>query len=274
MKPAPFDYLPCSSKGEALACLAQYGDEAAILAGGQSLTAILNMRMADPRVLADIGRIAALSTISSDEVQTTIGAGVTQAAAMRHLQIQTNVPLAARALPHIGHYQTRNRGTICGSLAHGDPAAELPLIACVLNADINLESIHDSRSVSAQDFFEGPLQTCRRDDEIVASVSFAHAKHGEAYGFNEVAMRHGDFAITAVAVKLTSTSITIGIGGGPDKPEIREWPALDGSALDDALNGLAWEMEFQSDFQASSMYRRRMVRAIGRKTVAEARQCL
>ena len=274
MKPAPFDYLPCSDIAEATACLAQYGDDARILAGGQSLIAMLNMRLAEPKVLVDITRIAALDKITMNSDTLTIAATVTQASTISHSGLATSVPLLAAALPAVGHFQTRNKGTICGSLAHADPSSELPLVACVLNADIKLVSASSAYTVPARTFFTGLLQTARQPQDMIASASFPVAQAGEAFAFNEVAMRHGDFAIVAIAVKMTGNSITIGIGGGPERPEIREWPALAGEALDDALNTLAWNIDFQDDMQASAEYRRRIVRKLGRTTIEKARLCL
>lgn len=274
MKPAPFDYLPCASIEEATACLAYNGEDARVLAGGQSLIAMLNMRLLEPRIIVDISRIAALSALENTDTAITLGAAVTQATLQRFPQLEQNVPLLAQALPHVGHFQTRNKGTVCGSLAHADPSSELPLVASVLDAQITLASATGTRHMHARNFFVGLLQTTRNADELITSVSFPHARPGEGYAFNEASMRHGDFAVIAVAVKATTNGITIGIGGGPEKPEIRDLPALQGSALDDALNTLAWELSLQDDALAPSSYRRRLVRGLGRKTIEEARLCL
>lgn len=273
MKPPPFDYLACAHEEEALACLAGYGEDARVLAGGQSLIAMLNMRLVQPRVLADIGRIVTLAGIDTTRNALVVRATVTQSALLRHENLGRTVPLLAKALPHVGHFQTRNKGTVCGSLAHADPSSELPLVASVLNASIELRSKAGAREVHAREFFTGLLQTERRPDELIASVSFPAAAADESYAFNEVAMRHGDFAIASVAVKLSPNAIVIGVGGGAEKPEVRELPLLDGSALDDALNALAWELPLQDDAQAPAAYRRRLVRMLGRKTIEEARAC-
>lgn len=274
MKPAPFDYLACEDEAEALACLAQYGEDARVLAGGQSLAAMLNMRLLQPQILADIGRISTLAEITDQADSLVVGATVTQARLLKHDSLRLSVPLLAQALPHVGHFQTRNRGTVCGSLAHADPSSELPLAAVMLNATINLRSARGERLVKARDFFLGLLQTAREPDEIIVSAAFPKAQGGEGFAFNEVAMRHGDFAILSVAVCATRGGITIGIGGSAEKPEFREWPLLEGSALDDALNNFAWELSLQDDVQAPASYRRRLVRMLGRQTIEEARSCL
>ncbi len=273
MKPAPFDYLACDHQDEALECLAQAGDEARVLAGGQSLIAMLNMRLLQPEVLVDISRIASLSQIDMEGDAVRIGAAVTQAQLQRH-EAAATVPLLAQALPFIGHFQTRNKGTVCGSLAHADPSSELPLVACVLNASITLTSSVRRREINARAFFTGLLQTSRTPEEMITHVSVPKPDADEAFAFKEMAMRHGDFAIICVAAKVTTRSITIGIGGGADKPEVREFDNLAGSALDDALNALAWELPLQDDVQASAAYRRRLVRLLGRQTIEEARSCL
>lgn len=273
MKPAPFDYLPCDTEAEALACLAEHGDEARILAGGQSLVAMLNMRLLQPQILADIGRIASLAGVADKEDDIAAGAAVTQARLLAHPGLAGNVPLLAQALPFVGHYQTRNRGTVCGSLAHADPSSELPLVSVVLNAAIVLRSAGKERTVQSRDFFLGLLQTARRPDELLASVRFPKARPGEGFAFAEMAMRHGDFAIISVAVKTSPDAITIGIGGSAERPEVREWPFLEGSALEDALNALAWDLPLQDDVQAPASYRRRLVRLLGRQAIEEAQSC-
>ncbi|MCC2096354.1 MAG: FAD binding domain-containing protein [Hyphomicrobiales bacterium] len=274
MKPAAFDYLQCETEAEAIDCLAQYGEEARILAGGQSLVAMLNMRLVQPQVLVDIGRVETLTALHDTGNAIRTGAAVTQTRLQHHAELMQKTPLLAQALPHIGHFQTRNKGTVCGSLAHADPSSELPLTASVLNATIGLRSARGARDIRARDFFLGLLQTAREPDELVTHATFPHAKEGEGFAFNETAMRHGDFAIIAVAVKADAKGITIGIGGGAEKPEVRAYPLLDGSALDDALNALAWELPLQDDTQAPAAYRRRLVRAIGARTIKEARSCL
>ena len=275
MKPPPFDYIACQSEAEAIECLAQYGEDARVLAGGQSLVPMLNMRLIEPQVLADISRVVDLARIETLGVSALrVAAAVTQTALMRQADLREKVPLLAATLPHVGHHQTRNRGTVCGSIAHADPSSELPLSAAVLDAVVELKSRAGLRRIAARDFFAGLLQTARRPDELVTAVEFPVAAQGEAFAFREVAMRHGDFAILSVAVKVRQGSITIGIGGGAEKPEVREWQALEASALDDALNQLAWELPLQDDIQAPAAYRRRLVRMLGRRTIEGARQCL
>jgi 2-furoyl-CoA dehydrogenase FAD binding subunit len=274
MKPAPFDYVRAEDKAEAIASLAEHAGVARILAGGQSLLAMINMRVVSPEVLIDISRARDLNTIHSDGCNVETGASITQSELERWPQLETQLPLVSKAMPHLGHFQTRNKGTVCGSIAHADPSSELPLCLAVLGGEVILEKRRSRRAVPARAFFTGLMQTERLADELIVSVRFPAARGGEGFAFREMALRHGDFAIIAAAVRVTASSITIGIGGSAERPEVRDWPLLDGSALDDALNGFAWELPMQDDAQANAKYRRHLVRVLGRSTVLEARACL
>ncbi len=274
MKPAPFDYIRAESGAEAIVWLAEHGEGARILAGGQSLIAMLNMRIVSPELLIDISRAGDLGGIRRTGDKIEIGAAVTQAQLDRWPPLAETLPLVARALPHLGHFQTRNKGTVCGSIAHADPSSELPLCLTVLDGEVVLERKRSTRVVRGRDFFTGLLQTARRADEMIAAIRLRAARSGEVFAFREMAIRHGDFAIIAVAVRVTGSAITIGIGGSAERPEARDWPMLEGSALDDALNALAWELPMQDDAQADARYRRRLVRTLGKAAIEEARSCL
>ncbi|MGO9172963.1 MAG: FAD binding domain-containing protein [Rhodomicrobium sp.] len=274
MKPAPFDYVRAASRAEAIASLDGHGDEARVLAGGQSLLAMMNMRLVSPELLIDISSAADLSAIRAQGGEVEIGASVTQAELERWPALGAELPLVAKALPHLGHFQTRNKGTVCGSIVHADPSSELPLCLATLGGHAVLERRRGRRSVPAREFFTGLLQTARRPDELIVAVRFPAARPGEAFSFKEFALRHGDFAIIAAAARVTASSITLGIGGSAERPEVRDWPMLDGQALDDALNALAWELPMQDDVQADARYRRHLVRVLGRSAIMEARACL
>ncbi len=172
MKPARFDYMAPETIEEATAALAERGDDARVMAGGQSLMPILNMRLARPELVIDIARIGALDDIRLQDGMIEIGAGATQAALMRWPELATASPLLAAALPHIGHFQTRNRGTVCGSLCHADPSSELPLCLAVLGGEVVLRSTSGSRTVKAADFQIGMLSTSRRTEEIVVAARY------------------------------------------------------------------------------------------------------
>lgn len=267
MKPAAFDYIRADTIDEVVDLLAEYGEDARILAGGQSLMAALNMRLTQPRVLIDISRIEALSSIRISGKAMTVGAAVTQAAAERVVQDNSNIPLLAQAFPHLGHFQTRNRGTVCGSIAHADPSAELPLCLATLGGSVNLRSRRRARTVPASEFFEGVLTTARNSDELIESVQFPMAGQQTRYGFLEVSMRHGDFAIVALAAAVSDQEVTLGVGGVADRPWIETLPRAAGSDLDSALEDLVWKLGARDDQHASARYRRHLVRNLGRKLI-------
>lgn len=270
MKPAPFDYYRPESLEEALAPLDALGPEAQLLAGGQSLAALLNMRLARPELVVDIGGLARLATLEREDDGVEVGAATTQARLESWTETARRLPLVAQALPHVGHPQTRARGTVCGSIAHGDPSSELPLCLVTLGGTVTLASLRARREVPAEAFFRGVLTTARQSDEMVLKVRFPAARRDTGYAFREVAPRHGDFAIVAVAAAVWADAIAIGVGGMADVPVRREWPRLAGGALDDALNALAWELGGHSDLHASARYRRELVRRIGRQTIEAA----
>src|SRR5690349_14258990 len=157
MKPAAFDYVRVDTADEAVALLREYGDDASILAGGQSLMPMLNMRLSQPRVVIDISRAQDLCTTRERDGMLEIGAAVTQATIEHRPRLSDEVPLLAQAFPHLGHFQTRNRGTVCGSIAHADPSAELPLCLAALDGEVLLRSSVRRRTVRADAFFLGPL---------------------------------------------------------------------------------------------------------------------
>jgi 2-furoyl-CoA dehydrogenase FAD binding subunit len=271
VKPASFDYFRVDTAAEAVALLGEHGDDARILAGGQSLVAMMNMRLTQPRVLIDISRAADLDTIQADANGVRVGAAARQAALGAWPALGEILPLAAAALPHVGHFQTRNRGTVCGSIAHADPGAELPLVLATLDGAVLLRGPRTRRTVAARDFFTGMLTTARAPDELIEAVRFPAAARDTGHAFDEIAPRHGDFAIVSVAACVGPAGIAVGVGGVADRPEIRQWPLLEGAALDDALNDFAWELGAVSDHHASAAYRRNLVRRVGRRVIEAAR---
>ena len=273
MKPAPFDYLAAETIDEALDALDAHGDDARPLSGGQSLMPMLNMRLARPRVVVDLGRIAALDYIRLDGGMVEIGAGCTQAKLEAWPELAARLPLAAAALPHVGHFQTRNRGTVCGSLCHADPSSELPLCLAALGGEVVLRSKRGRRTLAAAAFQTGMLTTARAADELVVAARYPSAEAGAGHSFDEIARRRGDFAIVALAAVVRDGTLRLGVGGVADRPTVRDWPALEGDALDDALNDFAWELGGTDDVHATARYRREMVRALGRRAIEEARRC-
>ena len=272
MKPAPFDYVRAETLEEALDVLAREGGDARILAGGQSLLPMLNMRLARPAILVDVMCIPALQRLEERDGVLLAGAGVRQVEAERRADPRTQ-PLLVAALAAIGHAQTRNRGTLCGSVAHADPSAELPLCLVALGGEIRLRSKKASRKVPADRFFSGMMVTERRDDEMIEAVAFPAAKPGTGYAFREIGRRHGDYAIVACAAVVDGKGARLAIGGVADRPTARDLPLPDSSALDDALDAFAWSLDARDDLHGSARYRRELVRRLGRSTIEEAARC-
>jgi 2-furoyl-CoA dehydrogenase FAD binding subunit len=268
MKPAAFDYVRADSLDEALDILRNEGSDARVIAGGQSLMAMLNMRLARPRVLIDIMRIEKLRKIEQASGKITVGAAVRQVELLEWPALSKELTLISLALPWTGHAQTRSRGTICGSIAHADPSAEMPLVLLALGGEVVLRSAKKRRTVAAREFFLGMMATERNDDELIEAVAYP-SSHGGRYAFREVARRHGDFAIVACAAVATERGVRPAVGGVADTPVAREFNETKGSALDDALNTFAYELEARDDFHATARYRRDLVRLIGRELIED-----
>ncbi|QLL41008.1 6-hydroxypseudooxynicotine dehydrogenase complex subunit alpha [Sulfitobacter pontiacus] len=273
MKPAPFDYVAATEMGEALEALHQGGTEARVIAGGQSLMPMLNMRLARPATLVDITRIPELSRIEAKGDNVTIGAAVRQSTLERWPDLADRVPLVRAALPWVGHTQLRNRGTVCGSVAHADPSAELPLCLIALGGTVTLRRRRKTRAVAARDFFQGMMSTDLAPGEMITSVTFPAHKTGTGYAFREVARRHGDFAIVAcAAIARPDGTATLSVGGVADTPRTLDLPA-DAQGLDEQLNEFAWHLQARDDLHATARYRRDLVRQLGRATLKEALSC-
>ena len=273
MKPAPFDYLRAMTTQDALDALAETGEDARILAGGQSLMAVLNMRLAQPRLLIDISRTEELNSVLVDNEAgyLVVGAAATQGSVEWRKWLVNETPLLMMAFPYISHVQIRNRGTVCGSIAHADPSAELPLVLAALGGEVVLRSKKKKRVLAAADFFQDMLMTARAPDELVEAVRFPLKKPGEHYGFTEFSVRHGDFAIVACAAVVTPDSINLAVGGVAGRPVVERWPHLQGNDLRSALNDLSWKLGAQDDAHISAKYRRHLVRQLGWRVIEEAK---
>jgi 2-furoyl-CoA dehydrogenase FAD binding subunit len=273
MKPASFDYARCETVDDALEVLAEQGDDARVLAGGQSLMAMLNMRLVKPSILIDIADLGELRYIKESSGHVEIGATTTQADLESWPHLKRELPLLAAALPHIGHFQTRHRGTVCGSLCHADPSSELPLCLATLGGEVVLRSRRKKRAVGADEFQTGLLSTAKGPDELMIAARYPVARPGYGYAFREISRRHGDFAIVALAAVVGGGRIKLGVGGVADTPTVREWHNLGDGELPDALNDFAWDLGGSDDIHATARYRRELVRRLGRKVIEEARRC-
>src|SRR5579859_629681 len=274
MKPRPFDYVRPDTVEEVLALLAEYGDDARILAGGQSLIPMLNLRLIDAAVLIDISRLAELGEIR-DGPAVEIGAAVTQNALLAWPPLAQRLPLVAAALPFVRHFQTRNKGTVCGSIAHADPSAELPLALAVQGGgDVVLRSkARGERVLNVAEFQKGMLATARAPDELMTAVRF-HAGVRRGVAFREVARRHGDFAIVAVAAVVMGESARVGVGGLIGRPVVAPVRAdVLRDHADDWFREWLDHFEGLDDLHASAAMRRDMCRKLIPEVLAEAKAC-
>lgn len=276
MKPAPFDYHAPTSVAEAVGVLAELGDEAKVLAGGQSLVPVLALRLSAFDHLVDIGRIAELKGIERRNGHLWVGAGTTEAAVEASPDVAAAVPLLARATPFIGHPQIRNRGTLGGSIAHADPAAEYPAVALALDARMEAESPRGRRTIAAADFFTGIWSTSLEPDELLIGVSFPVWTGRCGFAVEELARRHGDFAIAGAAVgveldaddRIRRCAIgLIGLGSTPERAVAAEADVTGRTLADvdaDDLGRLAMaDLEsVPADLHGSAAYRIRVGAAL------------
>ena len=259
MKPARFDYERPATIGQALDLLARHGADGALLAGGQSLMPMMNMRLATPAVLVDIGRIPALADIGLAGDRLVIGAMARQADLLASPLVREHAPLLSSALVHVAHAAIRNRGTLGGSLALADPAAELPACMVCLGADIRLASVRGERVVAAADFFRGTYATALAADELLVSVAIPRLQPGWRFGFDEVARRRGDFAIAGLAFGANRPTgrFRAAFCGVEDAPRL--WQ---GASLDEVRESAARELRPFSSPDAPPSYRRRLALAL------------
>ena len=241
MKPVRFDYIRASTVADATGALAELCEEAAVLAGGMSLGPMLNFRLVRQRAVIDVTRMQGLDPIVWQDGILTTAATLVQADALDSHVVRREVPLLARALPWVGHFQTRNRGTLGGSVAHADPSAEIPLCLVTLGGSVVLRSQRRERRVAARDFFVGALTTARRPDELIVALEWPSAPADAGHAFDEIAQRHGDFAIAAAACQLCLdereqlTMLALWLGGIEARPGACDTAAYVGRRVDEAL---------------------------------------
>lgn len=284
MKSALFDYVRAASLAEACELLRQDGDDVKLIAGGQSLAPMMAMRLTRPSRLVDINEIAALKFITRDDMFARIGACTRQSVVARDDELAVHVPLLRRALAWVGHVQTRNRGTIGGSLAHADPAAELPLVAQVLDARMMIRSAHGVRTVPAAKFFVGPLTTALDAQECLEVTLWpvwAERRVGSA--FTEVSRRHGDFAIIEACAQIAldddgrCTRASFGLGGGgtiplafPKLATRLNGTKLEHAALQEVARDAAAALDPGGDLHASAGYRKHLAAVLTARVLRAA----
>jgi CO/xanthine dehydrogenase FAD-binding subunit len=283
MKPAPFEYRRPGSLDEAIALLARHGGDAQPIAGGQSLMPMLAFRVVAPRLLVDINRIPDLGRIMVDSHGVSLGALVRWRDIERDARLATAWPLLLAAVAHVAHYQIRNRGTVGGSLAHADPAAEMPGVAVTGDADIEVAGIDGRRTIKARDFFAGALTTALKPGELVVAVHLPPWKKERRWAFEEFARRRGDFALAGIALFYDSDNAgrieqinigAIGVGDTPVRLTAAE-QALHGRVVDAAIirqasAAAAAAVSPPSDIHASADYRRALLATLLERALARA----
>ncbi|MGQ0648376.1 MAG: FAD binding domain-containing protein [Gemmatimonadaceae bacterium] len=283
MKPAPFDYHAPDTLAEALALLSRFGSDARPLAGGQSLIPVLNFRLARPAVLIDLNRIPDLAGVQAANGALHIGAMTRQSTLEREPAILHLAPLLADALPHVAHPQIRNRGTLGGSLAHADPAAELPAVMIAAGATFRLQSSAGSRRVAAGDFFTGLFATVLAPDELLMAIELPTPAPRSGYAFEEVARRHGDFALLGIAAALTLDAagavavvrlVAINTAAGATRLLEAEQAIAgrppDAASIADAVAHAIAEIDVAGDVHASPVYRRHLAGVLTRRALSRA----
>ncbi len=286
MKPALFAYHRPDSVDEALTILAQHGGDAKPLAGGQSLIPAMNFRLARPAVLVDLNRLTTLAGIRGGADGLRIGAMTRQRAVERDATVARDAPLLAEALPHIAHPQIRTRGTVGGSLAHADPAAELPAVMVALGATFELHSPRGKRSIPAEEFYTGLFTTALAADELLVEITIPPRAPHSGSSFMEVSRRHGDYALAGVAAVVTldvagggrcreARIALLSVGDGPvlarkaARAIVGEEPTA--KAIQEAADAAATkDVDPPGDIHASAAYRRQLVSVLVRRTLQSA----
>jgi carbon-monoxide dehydrogenase medium subunit len=283
MKPASFEYFAPTSIDEAVDLLARGGEDTRLLAGGQSLAALMNLRLAQPQALVDIYGLDDLAWIRADDPDgVVVGAMTRQRTVERSPEVAARLPLLVAALRHVGHFQIRNRGTIGGSICHADQAAELPAVLLVCDGWVEARSLNGTRRISAADLFVGPFTTSLRADEMVTAVGFPVPPAGTGWSFLEVARRHGDFAVAGVAALVSATGrridrcavAAIAVDSRPVRLAGVE-EVLCGNDYSDELTeaavvALQAEIRPTGDFHASAETKRHLAGVLLRRAIDEA----
>ena len=279
MKPPRFAYHAPETLPEALETLADTGDESVVLAGGQSLLPMLNLRLAAPSDVIDLGRLPGLDSITSANGEVEVGAMVTHRRMETDPRVAASIPLARHAAGFVGYRAIRNRGTVGGSVAHADPAAEWPIVLLALDGVIGLSSVSSRRSVAAEDFFESMYTTAKRPDEVITSLRFK-SRFNHSWGFSEFQRRSGDFATVAVAVACVVeageiTEARVAVAGVADRPlRCREaetaLAAGSSRAAVDAAEAACDVIDPVSDIHGSSSFRKRLIHSETRRAVRQA----
>ena len=271
MKAAAFDFYRPKTLDQACELLARYQGECRILAGGQTLIPTLAMRIATPGSLIDISAIESLRTTRVESGELVVSAMVRQAALEKSLGKEFMHPALSAVLPWVAHPPIRHRGTVCGSIAHADPSAELALALVTLRGRVLAQSAHRKRFISADQFFLGTLQTCLEPNEMIVEARFPLLESEARVGFAEFGYRHGDFAVVSVLVIRDSAGVRLGFGGIDDSPRGFYFPRLSqASELKAQIAQLAGHLNVRSDPNASASFRRHLMCSLGDQVIRQA----
>ncbi len=285
MKAAAFEYIRATSLDQVCYALHDGAGEAQVIAGGQTLIPLMAMRMARPEILIDINDLDELKGIEVSEDFAVIKSGTRQSEVLESTEIRETLPILSEAISHVGHTQTRNRGTIGGSLVAADPSAEIPLIAQLLEATLIARSLRGERQIQANQFFESAMMTTLEPDEFLVEVRFPRWKNGSSgHGFHETSIRDSDYALASAAAQLSLDQnrkcdiLHIAVGGASPTPlrlpEIENTlrgQELSDAAIEDALQNIPTLVEPQSDVHADADYRRRLSRVLALRAITDAR---
>ena len=284
MKPAPFQYYAPTTVEEALTFLADNAGDGKLLAGGQSLVPAMNFRLAQPAALIDLNGVPELAYIRADNGGLQIGAMTRQRALERSPEVAQVAPLLAATMPHIAHTQIRNRGTLGGSLAHADPAAELPVVMVALDAAFHLATLEGHRVIGAADFYQGLFTTALAPDEMLVRIDIPALPPGSGWSFHEFARRHGDYAIVGVAAVVrvgangrctAARLVYLSVGEGPTAAPQATAALVGELATPETIAAAAniaaqQDIDPLGDIHASVAYRRHLVAVLGRRALTDA----
>jgi carbon-monoxide dehydrogenase medium subunit len=280
VKPAPFEYFDPRTVDEAVALLERHGDDAKVLAGGQSLVPMLALRLARPAAVIDVNRVAGLDGLRQDGAMLSVGALVRQRALERWAA--ERAPLLGTAIRHVGHVAIRTRGTVAGSIAHADPASELPALLLCLDGSVVARSRRGTRTIAAREFFQGPLTTALAADELVTETRWTLPPAHAGWGFREMARRQGDFALVGVAAVVTLARGVVAdarvaiFGAAPTPLRARETErtltgqAATATVLADAAQRATAGLDAVSDIHAPAGYRVSVTRTLAARALADA----
>ncbi|MFN8465211.1 MAG: xanthine dehydrogenase family protein subunit M [Caldilineaceae bacterium] len=284
MKPAPFQYYAPTTVEEALTLLADNAGDGKLLAGGQSLVPAMNFRLAQPAALIDLNGVNELAYIRADGSGLQIGAMTRQRSLERSPQVAQIAPLLAATMPHIAHTQIRNRGTLGGSLAHADPAAELPAVMVALDASFHLANLEGHRVLGAADFYQGLFTTALEPDEMLVRIDISALPPGSGWSFHEFARRHGDYAIVGVAAVVqvdangrctAARLVYLSVGEGPTAAPQAAAALIGATPTTEVIAAAAniaaqQDIDPLGDIHASVAYRRHLVEVLGRRALTDA----